>query len=151
LIKSVIHQVLAGRPWVAASTDSRPRGPFHRVFESITAKETHGRLQSGVGHPLGPHIGGLCTHPPRVRCIPGVTLILVEFHMELFVEFFTLSWAVEGWNLSFMSLLHRLFLKSIGENTILWFLNIRHSGTLFGMWFPTSAQQMLLLILPFKS
>jgi hypothetical protein len=43
-----------------------------------------------------------------------------------------------------------LLLKSIGENTItmiLWFLNIRHSGTLFGMWFPTSAQQMFHLIL----
>jgi hypothetical protein len=33
---------------------------------------------------------------------------------------------------------------------ILWFLNIRHSGTLFGMWFLTSAQQMFLLILPCK-
>jgi hypothetical protein len=31
---------------------------------------------------------------------------------------------------------------------ILWFLNIRHSGTLFGMWFPTLAQQLFLLILP---
>jgi hypothetical protein len=32
-----------------------------------------------VSHPLGPHISGLCTWPPRVKCIPGVTLILVEF------------------------------------------------------------------------
>jgi hypothetical protein len=39
-------------------------------------------------------------------------------------------------------------LKSIRENMILWFLNIRHSGTIFGMWFPTSAQQLLILILP---
>jgi hypothetical protein len=42
-----------------------------------------------------------------------------------------------------VSLLLRLFLKSIGENMImmiLWFLNIRHSGTLFDMWFLTSAQ-----------
>jgi hypothetical protein len=30
-----------------------------------------------------------------------------------------------------MSLLLSLLLKSIGENMILWFLNIRHSGTLF--------------------
>jgi hypothetical protein len=29
--------------------------------------------------PLGPHISGLCTRPHRVRCIPGVALILVEF------------------------------------------------------------------------
>jgi hypothetical protein len=46
------------------------------------------------------------------------------------VEFFTSSWVVESWNLSSMSLLLSLFLKSIGENTILWFLNVRHSGTL---------------------
>jgi hypothetical protein len=39
-------------------------------------------------------------------------------------------------------------LKSIGENMILRFLNIRLSGTLFSMWFLTSAQQLFLLILP---
>jgi hypothetical protein len=39
-------------------------------------------------------------------------------------------------------------LKSIEENIILWFLNIRHSYTLFCMWFLTSAQQLFLLILP---
>jgi hypothetical protein len=49
------------------------------------------------------------------------------------VEFFMLSWAVERWNLLSVSLLLSLFLKSIGENMIIWFLNIRHSGTLFGM------------------
>jgi hypothetical protein len=46
------------------------------------------------------------------------------------VEFFALSWVVERWNLSFVSLLPSLFLKSIGENMIsmiLWLLNIRHS------------------------
>jgi hypothetical protein len=47
------------------------------------------------------------------------------------VEFFTSSWAVERWNISFVSLLLSLLLKLIGENMILWFLNIRHSGTLF--------------------
>jgi hypothetical protein len=69
------------------------------------------------------------------------------------VEFFTLSWAVERWNLLSVSLLLSLFLKSIRKNMIamiLWFLNIRHSDTLFAMWFLTSAQQMFLLILPFK-
>jgi hypothetical protein len=52
------------------------------------------------------------------------------------VEFFTLSWVVERCNLSSMSLLLSLFLKSIGENLItmiLWSLNIRHSDTVFGM------------------
>jgi hypothetical protein len=46
LIKSVIRQVLAGRPshvagqpWGAASTNSRPRVPFHHLLESITTKE----------------------------------------------------------------------------------------------------------------
>jgi hypothetical protein len=64
-----------------------------------------------------------------------------------------LSSVVERWNLSSVSLQLSLFLKSIGENMIamiLWFLNIRHSGTLFGMWFLTLAQQMFLLILPSK-
>jgi hypothetical protein len=58
------------------------------------------------------------------------------------VEFFTLSWAVERWNLSSVSLLLSLFLKSIEENMvtiIIWFLNLRHSGTLFGVCFLTSA------------
>jgi hypothetical protein len=73
--------------------------------------------------------------------------------MELFVKFFTLSWAVERWNLSSLSLLLSLLLKSIGENMItmiLWFLNISHLGTLFGMSFLTSARQMFLFILPSK-
>jgi hypothetical protein len=47
------------------------------------------------------------------------------------VNFFTLSWVGERWNLSSVSLLLSLFLKSIGENLILWFLNINHSGTIF--------------------
>jgi hypothetical protein len=47
------------------------------------------------------------------------------------MEFFTSSWAVERCNLSSVSLLPSLVLKSIGENMILWFLNIRHSGTHF--------------------
>jgi hypothetical protein len=34
-------------------------------------------------HPLGPHISGLCTQPPHVRCIPGMTHILVEFLISL--------------------------------------------------------------------
>jgi hypothetical protein len=69
------------------------------------------------------------------------------------MEFFTMSWAVERWNIFSMSLLLSLFLKSIGEKMIamiLWFLNVRHSGTLFDMWFLISAQQMFLLILPSK-
>jgi hypothetical protein len=71
-------------------------------------------------------------------------LAIPTYHMDLWWNFFfTLSWAVERWNLSSVSLHLSLFLKSIGENMIamiLWFLNIRHSGTLFGMWFLTSAQ-----------
>jgi hypothetical protein len=58
LTKLVICQVLADRPShvvvrpsIVASTDSRPRVPFHRLFESVTTKETRGRLQSGAGRP----------------------------------------------------------------------------------------------------
>jgi hypothetical protein len=40
---------MADRPWSVASTDSRPQVPFYRHLESITAKENHGRLQSGAG------------------------------------------------------------------------------------------------------
>jgi hypothetical protein len=68
-----------------------------------------------------------------------------------FVSFFNLSWAVERWNISSVSLLLSLFLKSIRENMItmiLWFLKIRHSDTLFSMWFLTLAQQIFLFILP---
>jgi hypothetical protein len=78
-------------------------------------------------------------------------LAVPSYLMELFLEFFTSSLVVERWNLLSVSLLLILFLKSIGENMItmiLWFLNIRHSGILFCMWFLTSAQPMFLLILP---
>jgi hypothetical protein len=36
-----------------------------------------------AGHPLGPLVSGLCTLPPHIRYIPGVTLILVEFQISL--------------------------------------------------------------------
>jgi hypothetical protein len=36
-----------------------------------------------AGHPLDPHVSGLYTQPPRVRCIPRVTLILIEFLISL--------------------------------------------------------------------
>jgi hypothetical protein len=76
------------------------------------------------------------------------------FSHGAFVEFFTLSWAVERWNLSSVSLLLSPFLKSIEENMvtmILWFLNIRHSGTLFGVCFLTLAQQIFLFHPTLKS
>jgi hypothetical protein len=47
-------------------------------------------------------------------------LAVPSYLIELFVQKkFTLSWAVERWNLSPVSLLLRLFLKSIEENMIL--------------------------------
>jgi hypothetical protein len=58
LIKSIIHQELAGqpnhmarRPSSATSTDSRPWVSFHRLLESVTTKETHKRLQSEASRP----------------------------------------------------------------------------------------------------
>jgi hypothetical protein len=62
LIKSVTRQVLAGwpshmagRPWSSASADYQPRIPDYRLLENITAKASHGRLQSGAGRPpMGP-------------------------------------------------------------------------------------------------
>jgi hypothetical protein len=46
-------------------------------------------------------------------------LVVPTYLMELFVEFFTLSWVIERWNLLSVYLLISLFLKSIGENMIL--------------------------------
>jgi hypothetical protein len=82
-----------------------------------------------------------CSNLPNESMWPY--LAALTYLMKLFVEFFTLSWVIERWNLSSVSLLLSLFLKSIGENMIimiLWFLNISHSGTLFFMWFLSLVQ-----------
>jgi hypothetical protein len=42
---------VADRPWSTTSTNSRPRVLFYHLLESVTTKETHGRLQSGAGRP----------------------------------------------------------------------------------------------------
>jgi hypothetical protein len=46
-------------------------------------------------------------------------LTVPTYLMKIFVEFFTLSWVVERWNLLYVSFLLSLFLKLIGENMIL--------------------------------
>jgi hypothetical protein len=89
LVKSVTRDVVASWPshvaerqWDLASTDFQLRILYYHLLESVTVKLTSERLQSGAGwpgHPLGPLVSGLCTLFPRVRYIPGVTLILVEF------------------------------------------------------------------------
>jgi hypothetical protein len=93
-----VSQVVADRPsHVAclprglASIDFWLRIPYYCLLDSVTVKLTCERLQSGtgwpgvwqVGHPLCPLVSGLRTLPPRVRYIPGVTLILVEFQISL--------------------------------------------------------------------
>jgi hypothetical protein len=63
------------------------RIPCYRLLESVTMKSTAGGYKVGpvgqgvwpTGHPLDPLVSGLRTLPPRVRYIPEVTLILVEF------------------------------------------------------------------------
>jgi hypothetical protein len=85
LIESVTCQVLAGRLPSLASIEFKLRIPYYSLLESMPVKQTHERLQSGAsrlgglaGRPtLGPLVIGLCTLPPRVRCILMVTLILV--------------------------------------------------------------------------
>jgi hypothetical protein len=75
-------------------------------------------------------------------------LAVPTYLMELVWNFSPcLEWLKDG---TFRLCLYYLAssLKSIGENMILWFLSIRHSGTLFGMRFITSAQQLFVLILP---
>jgi hypothetical protein len=97
-IKSVIHQVLAsrpshvvGQPWVAASMT--PGIKFHSTayWRASPPRKHMGGCKVGLAsqgvwpadHPLGPHVSGLRTQPSRIRCIPGWTLILVEFHISL--------------------------------------------------------------------
>jgi hypothetical protein len=53
LVKSVTHQVGAGRPWSSASTDLQFGIPLYRLLENVTAKPTHERLQGGAGQPWG--------------------------------------------------------------------------------------------------
>jgi hypothetical protein len=70
LVKSVTHQVVAGRPSHVAG---QPRGPAstdfwfwipcYRLLESVTVKPTRERLQSGAGW-----LGDLAGGPP-----PGPT------------------------------------------------------------------------------
>jgi hypothetical protein len=87
LIKPVIHQVLASRPAIERgfhrlqALDSIPPslGEHHRQGNSWEAA----KWGQSAGHPLVPHISGLCRRPSRVRCIPRVTLILVEFLISL--------------------------------------------------------------------
>jgi hypothetical protein len=91
LIKLAIHLVLtgrlslvAGRPSSVASTDSRPQVPFHHLVKSVTAKETHGRLQSGAGRPPTAHTLVAFAHGLLVSGVFwGVTLILLEFLISL--------------------------------------------------------------------
>jgi hypothetical protein len=64
-------------------------------------------------------------------------LAVPTYLIELFVEFFTSSWAVERWNLSSVSLLLSCEINRREYDTII-------------LWFLTSAQQMFLLILPSK-
>jgi hypothetical protein len=57
-----------------------------------------------------------CSNLPNELMWPY--LAIPTYLMELFVEIFTSSWAVKRWNLSSVSLLLILFLKSIEENMI---------------------------------
>jgi hypothetical protein len=45
-------------------------------------------------------------------------LVVHTYLLELLLNFLTLSWAVERWNLSSVSLLLSLFLKLIDENMV---------------------------------
>jgi hypothetical protein len=78
LVKSVTHQVVigrnshvAGRPCGSSSTD---------ILDNVDLPLL---MWTCVHHPLGPLVSSLCTLPPRVRYIPGVTLILVKFQISL--------------------------------------------------------------------
>jgi hypothetical protein len=60
LFKSIMRQVVAGRPshvasqaWSSASTNLQLGIPLYRLLESVTVKPTRERLQSGADQPRG--------------------------------------------------------------------------------------------------
>jgi hypothetical protein len=65
------------------------------------------------------------------------------------VEFFTLSWTVERWNLLSVSLLLSLFLKSIRENMIAMLFLVCGSSPLLNKcyfsYYPLKAKYVLLM------
>jgi hypothetical protein len=86
----------------------------------------------------------MLSHTRRINAVVPCSPYLPH---SAFVKFFTLSWVGERWNLLSVSLLLSLFLKSIREIMVtkkIWFLNLRHSGTLFGVCFLTLAQRIFL-------
>jgi hypothetical protein len=78
---------MAGRPLSRASIDFQLRIPSYRLLQSVPVKPIREKLKCGAerpgtlftGHPLGTLVSGLCTLAPHVRCIPEMTLSLVEF------------------------------------------------------------------------
>jgi hypothetical protein len=164
---------VAGRPWSLASTDLQLGIPLYHLFESVTTKPTCERLQaepttawahwsatsahcllvftyeiSILWAPTRPPSLNFCSssskaRPEAMQEIQDNTSVDPTYLIELLWKKITLSWAVERWNLSSVSLLLSLLLKSIGDNMvtkIIWFLNLSHLGTLFGVCFLTSAQ-----------
>jgi hypothetical protein len=94
LIKSVTCQVLAGQPWSTSldfcSSSSKAKPEAMQEIQCNTSVDPCLDLPNGLMRPY----------------------LAVPTHlMELSVEFFTLSWAVERWNLLSMSFLLSLFFK----------------------------------------
>jgi hypothetical protein len=71
------HEII---PWPSpfhVDTCPRSRGPNQQKTWPA------GQAIWPAGHSLGRLVSGICTLPPQVRYIPGVTIILVEFKISL--------------------------------------------------------------------
>jgi hypothetical protein len=66
LVKSVICQVVAGRPWSSASTDLQLGIPLYHLLESVTVKPTCKRLHGGDDRP----VGVAPSFKAKTECIP---------------------------------------------------------------------------------
>jgi hypothetical protein len=135
MVISYIHLIC----WCMKSTGASTHPPSLNFCSSLSKAMQEMRGHTSVD---------TCLDLPNKLMLSYLTI--PTYLMELWWNFSPcLGWLKDG---TFrVSLLLSLFLKSIRENMIamiLWFLNIRHSDTLFGMWFLTSAQQLFLLILP---
>jgi hypothetical protein len=78
---------IADRPPTVASTNSRTLVPFHCLLEGVTAKKTHGRLQSGAGQPES-LLGRLATRPTRLWPLHMASLCQVYSWAHTSVAFY---------------------------------------------------------------
>jgi hypothetical protein len=82
----IIHSEVMSWEISTRQNPDTPEGLKQRLFvriHRIPVELPHSSKLEQAGQPLGPLVSVLCTLSPCVTYIPGVTLILVEFHISL--------------------------------------------------------------------